>query len=163
MCQHHLCPFRITLLINCQGSVSWFLLGVCWVLHASNYCTMILVKCSSSLLSARTLLALHGLQMEHVRQRSNSAVEDPSLEPSDLSPLRSLSMPFLFTFKFSFWLEDDCFTMLCGFLLVYESVIIIYMSPLLLQPPSSLPSHLSTSWQGAGWVPCAVEELPASS
>ena len=52
--------------------------------------------------------------------------------------------------------------MLCGFLLAYESVIIIYMSPLPLQPPSSLPSHLSRSWQGTGWAPCAAEELPAS-
>ena len=68
------------------------------MLHASNYCTMVLVKCSSSLLSARILLALHGLQMEHVRQKSNLAVEDPSLEPSDLSPLPSLSMPFPFAF-----------------------------------------------------------------
>ena len=98
MCQHNLCPFRRTWLINCQGSVSWFLLGVYRVLHASNYCTMVLVKCSSSLLSARILLALHGLQIEHVRQRNNLAVEDPSLEPSDLSPLPSLSMPFPFTF-----------------------------------------------------------------
>lgn len=38
-------------------------------------------------------------------------------------------MPFLFTFKFSFDLRIIAFTMLCGFLLVYESVIIIYMSP----------------------------------
>ena len=68
------------------------------MLNASEYCTMVLVKFSSSLLSARRLLALHGSQMEHVRQRSNLAVEDPSLKFSDLSPLPSLSMPFPFTF-----------------------------------------------------------------
>ena len=61
------------------------------------------------------------------------------------------------SFLFFFSLEDDCFTMLCWFLL-YHRANLPQADPLLLQPLSLHGHHGALVW-----TPCVTEQLPLSS
>ena len=74
-------------------------------------------------------------------------------------------LSFLFSFsEFSFFLklEDNCFTMLCWFLL-YNNVnqLYVYICPLPLNPPSPQPPNPSKSSQSTAELP-VTRQLPTS-